>query len=67
MYAQSHIWASASRPMPPESAFRHLVSQSGTGAFLKRNKMALLGILGGSWHSELEFLKSLWGLGTEEE
>ncbi len=38
-----------------------LLTQSGTGAFLKRNKMALLGILafsgpygilGGSWHSE---------------
>ncbi len=30
MYAQSHTSASASRSMPPESAFRHLVSQSGT-------------------------------------
>ncbi len=28
-----HSWASASRSMPPASAFRHPVSQSGTGAF----------------------------------
>ncbi len=28
-----HSWASASRPMPPASAFQHPVSQSGTGAF----------------------------------
>ncbi len=28
-----HGWASASRSMPPGSAFRHPVSQSGTGAF----------------------------------
>ncbi len=26
-----HSWASASRPMPPASTFRHPVSQSGTG------------------------------------
>jgi hypothetical protein len=31
-----HSWASASRPMPPTSAFRHHVSQSGTGAFRYR-------------------------------
>ncbi len=28
-----HSWASASRPMPPASAFRHPIFQYGTGAF----------------------------------
>ena len=28
-----HSWASASRPMPPASVFRHPTFQSGTGAF----------------------------------
>ncbi len=31
-----HSWASASRLMPPASAFRHSVSQSDTGAFRYR-------------------------------
>jgi hypothetical protein len=31
-----HSWASESRPMPPASAFRHPVSQYGTGAFRYR-------------------------------
>jgi hypothetical protein len=31
-----HSWTSASRSMPPASAFRHPVFQSGTGAFRYR-------------------------------
>jgi hypothetical protein len=35
----NHSWASASRSMPPLSAFQHPVSQSGKGAFLYRNEI----------------------------
>jgi hypothetical protein len=36
-----HIWASASRPMPPASVFRHRASQSGTVAFRYRTGLPL--------------------------
>ncbi len=35
--SDKHSWGSASRSMPPASAFRHIESQSGTGAFRYRS------------------------------
>jgi hypothetical protein len=37
-----HSWASASRPMPMASVFRHPASQSGTIAFRYRTRVPLL-------------------------
>ncbi len=42
--AKSHSWVSASRSMPPASAFRHPVSQSGTRAFRYRTGSPSSGI-----------------------
>jgi hypothetical protein len=36
-----HSWASASRPLPPASVFRHPLSQSGTVAFRYRTGVPL--------------------------
>jgi hypothetical protein len=38
---ETHFWASAPRPMPPATVFRHPASQSGTVAFRLRAGVTL--------------------------